>query len=89
MPPADHWLNESLNDCMAQTCADLPAPTARLLLNLCGSVRSLERQTNEQGAVIRQLRARLADLDGCEAERIGTAVLESYTIPAERCGLAS
>jgi hypothetical protein len=49
----------------------------------------LERQANEQAAVIRQLQARLADLDGSEAERIGSALLEGCTIPADRCGLAS
>lgn len=55
-----HWLDESLNLCLDQSCADLPTPTARLLLNLCGAVRSLERQCNDQADELRWLRDRLA-----------------------------
>ena len=55
-----HWLDESLNLCLDQSLADLPTPTARLLLNLAGAVRSLERQCNATADEVRYLRDRLA-----------------------------
>jgi hypothetical protein len=58
-----HWLDESLNLCLDQSVADLPTPTARLLLNLAGAVRSLERQSNATAEEVRYLRDRLARME--------------------------
>lgn len=58
-----HWLDESLNLCLDQSLADLPTPTARLLLNLAGAVRSLERQCNATAEEVRYLRDRLARIE--------------------------
>jgi hypothetical protein len=55
-----HWLDESLSLCLDQSVADLPTPTGRLLLNLAGAVRSLERQCNATAEEVRYLRDRLA-----------------------------
>ena len=64
-----HWLDDSLNLCLAQSCTNLPSPTARLLLNLAGAVRSLERQCNDQLEEIRYLRDRLANIEAAQPGR--------------------
>ena len=58
-----HWLDESLKLCLDQNCDDLPTPTARMILNLAGAVRSLERQINEQSGMIQFLYKRLEQFD--------------------------
>jgi hypothetical protein len=42
----DHWLDESLQQCMMQDCDKLTPETAKIILNLVGAIRSLERQIN-------------------------------------------
>jgi hypothetical protein len=60
-PP--HWLDESLSLCLDQNCDDLPTPTARMIINLTGAIRSLERQINEQSGMIQFLYKRLEQFD--------------------------
>jgi hypothetical protein len=58
-----HWLDESLSLCLDQNCDDLPTPTARMIINFTGAIRSLERQINEQSGMIQFLYKRLEQFD--------------------------
>jgi hypothetical protein len=58
-----HWLDESLSLCLDQNCDDLPTPTARMIINLTGAIRSLERQINEQSEMMQFLYKRLEQFD--------------------------
>jgi hypothetical protein len=58
-----HWLDESLSLCLDQNCDDLPTPTARMIINLTGAIRSLERQINEQSGMIQFLYKRIEQFD--------------------------
>lgn len=58
-----HWLDESLSICLDQNCDDLPTPTARMIINLTGAIRSLERRINEQSGMMQFLYKRLEQFD--------------------------
>jgi hypothetical protein len=63
MERSHHWLDESLSLCLDQNCNDLPTPTARMIINFTGAIRSLERQINEQSEMIQALYKRLGQFD--------------------------
>jgi hypothetical protein len=63
MDRPNHWLDESLSLCLDQNCDDLPNPTARMIINLTGAIRSLERQISEQSGMIQFLYKRLEQFD--------------------------
>jgi len=69
MDRPQHYLDESLNAAIQQTCAELPTPTARLLVNLCGAIRGLERQLEAQQQETQRLRT-LLNLHGISTARI-------------------
>jgi hypothetical protein len=58
-----HWLDESLSLFLDQNCDDLPTPTARMIINFTGAIRSLERQINLQDERLKIMYARLQLLD--------------------------
>jgi len=59
----EHWLDKSLEQCLAQNCDQLPSATALMIINLTGSIRSLERQINEQNGMLQVLYKRLEQFD--------------------------
>jgi hypothetical protein len=63
MPRSEHWLDSSLEQCLAQNCDQLPTATALMIINLTGSIRSLERQINEQAERLQFLYKRLEKWD--------------------------
>lgn len=68
MDRPQHYLDESLNAAIQQRCADLSTPTARLLVNLCGAIRSLERQIEAHQQETQRLRS-LLNLHGIDTPR--------------------
>jgi hypothetical protein len=60
-----HYLDEALNAAIALPCEQLPSEVARVLVNLCGAVRHLDRENR-----------RLAVALGCLQER-GPLVFDS------------
>lgn len=68
MPRPPHYLDESLNAAIMQTCDNLPTPTARLLVNLCGAIRALERQLEASNQETMRLRT-LMNLYGIDTGR--------------------
>jgi hypothetical protein len=63
MPRSEHWLDDSLEQCLAQNCDQLPNATALMIINLTGSIRSLERQINLQDERLKIMYARLQLFD--------------------------
>jgi hypothetical protein len=63
MDRPEHWLDQSLEQCLAQNCDQLPNATALMIINLTGSIRSLERQINEQSGMLQFLYKRLEQFD--------------------------
>jgi hypothetical protein len=63
MDRSHHWLDESLSLCLDQNCDDLPTPTARMIINLTGAIRSLEKQLNLQDERLKIMYARLQLLE--------------------------
>jgi hypothetical protein len=63
MPRDEHWLDVSLSACIELTDNDIQPEVGRLLHNLCGSIRSLERQMNLQDERLKIMYARLQLLD--------------------------
>jgi hypothetical protein len=63
MDRPNHWLDESLSLCLDQNCNDLPTPTARMIINLTGAIRSLEKQINLQDERLKVMYARLQLFD--------------------------
>jgi hypothetical protein len=63
MERSEHWLDRSLEQCLAQNCDQLPNATALMIINLTGSIRSLERQINEQSGMLQFLYKRLEQSD--------------------------
>ena len=68
MSRPEHFLDESLSAAIAQPCAELPTPTARLLVNLCGAIRGLERQLEANKEETLRLRT-LLNLHGIDTAR--------------------
>jgi alpha-ketoglutarate-dependent taurine dioxygenase len=63
MPRPEHWLDSSLEQCLAQNRDQLPDATALMIINLTGSIRSLERQINKQSEMLQSLYKRLEQSD--------------------------
>jgi hypothetical protein len=63
MSHPEHWLDASLSACLAQNCDQLPDATANMIINLAGSIRSLERQINLQDERLKIMYERLELFD--------------------------
>jgi hypothetical protein len=63
MTRPQHWLDKSLEQCLAQNLDQLPNATALMIINLTGSIRSLERQINEQSELLQFLYEQLMKSD--------------------------
>jgi hypothetical protein len=59
----EHWLDASLEQCLNQNCDKLPDATANIIINLAGSIRSLERQLNLQDERLKVMYGRLQLFD--------------------------
>lgn len=63
MERTEHWLDESLSACLEREVNDIQPEVRRLLVNLCGSIRSLEKQLNLQDEILNVMYAGLQLLD--------------------------
>ena len=63
MPHPEHWLDASLSACLEREVNDIQPEVRRLLVNLCGSIRSLEKQLNLQDERLKIMYARLQLFD--------------------------
>jgi hypothetical protein len=63
MERSEHWLDASLTACIEREVNDIPPEVRRLLVNLCGSIRSLEKQLNLQDERLKIMYSRLQLFD--------------------------
>jgi hypothetical protein len=63
MERPQHWLDRSLEQCLAQNSDQLPNATALMIINLSGSIRSLERQISDQCELLQFLYKKLKESD--------------------------
>jgi len=63
MPHPEHWLDASLSACLEREVNDIQPEVRRLFVNLCGSIRSLEKQINLQDERLKVMYARLQLID--------------------------
>jgi hypothetical protein len=63
MPHPEHWLDASLSACLEREVNDIQPEVRRLFVNLCGSIRSLEKQINLQDERLKVMYARLQLFD--------------------------
>jgi hypothetical protein len=63
MPRPEHWLDDALAACIEQEGPLVPHEVRRIFIDLCGSIRSLERQLNLQDERLKVMYARLELFD--------------------------
>lgn len=63
-----HYLDEALNAAIALPCDQIPSELARVLINLCGAVRALERDNGMLSLQVAILRASIDQGEGFEDE---------------------
>jgi hypothetical protein len=59
MERSEHWLDASLSACLEREVNDIQPEVRRLLVNLCGSIRLLEKQLNLQDESLKTMYAML------------------------------